>query len=60
MAISILPYHRTPSDIKFCLAFLIVPANDLGLMFLVMGMLDSFYVKKYVHLFCVRCLAIKD
>ncbi len=33
MAICILPYHRTPNDIKLCIAFLIVPTNDLGLMF---------------------------
>jgi hypothetical protein len=31
MAICILPYHRTPNDIKLCLAFLIVPTNDLGM-----------------------------
>jgi hypothetical protein len=33
MAICILPYHRMPSDMKLCLAFLIVPTNNLGLMF---------------------------
>jgi hypothetical protein len=33
MAICILLYHRTPSDIKLCLAFLLIPTNDLGLMF---------------------------
>jgi hypothetical protein len=48
-----------PNDIKFCLAFLIVPTNELGLM-LVMGMSYSFYIKKYVHLFSARCLVIKD
>jgi hypothetical protein len=33
MAIFILPYHRTPGDIKLCLAFLMVLTIDLGFMF---------------------------
>jgi hypothetical protein len=33
MAICILAYHLMIGDIKLCLAFLIVPTNDLKLMF---------------------------
>jgi hypothetical protein len=40
MPICILPYHQRPSDIKLCLAFFIVPTNDLGLS-LVMEMLNN-------------------
>jgi len=59
MAICILPYHQMPSDIKLCLAFLIVPINDLGLMF-GHGNVKLLLYKKYVHLFSARCLVIKD
>jgi hypothetical protein len=52
-------YCRTPGDIKLCLAFLIVPTNDLRLMF-GHGNVRKFLYKKYVHLFGARCLVITD
>jgi hypothetical protein len=58
MAGHMLSYHRMLDDKKLCLAFFIVPTNDIGFVF-GHGSIRELLYKYFVHLFSGRSLLIK-
>jgi hypothetical protein len=50
MVVHMLPYHRTFGDKKICLAFFIIPTNDIEFMF-GHGSMKKYLYKDFVHIF---------
>jgi hypothetical protein len=58
MVVHMLPYHQTFGDKKLCLAFFIIPTDDIEFMF-GHGSIKKNLYKAFVHLFNGRCLLMK-